>query len=222
MRTRADLGQFEVLCVIINFGLGSKVLHIARENGVPGGTVFLGRGTVRNRILELLELHDVRKEIIVMITEQSCGDQALQQIHERLKLHKPNRGIAFTMPLAAFLGSGDYEFECDFESGGAPQTMYNAIFTIVDKGRGESVMTAANKAGAQGGTIINARGAGAHETSKVFKMDIEPEKEVVLILARCHLTEGIVRTIRDDLNLAQPGNGIIFVQDVRETYGIHE
>ncbi len=222
MRTRQDVACYEILCVIVNFGLGSRVLHIARENGVPGGTVFLGKGTVRHRILELLELQDIRKEIVIMVTEKTGGDQALQEIHRRLKLHKPNRGIAFTMPLAAFLGSGDYEFECDFESGGASQAMYNAIFTVVDKGNAEAVMEAARKAGAQGGTIINARGAGAHETSTVFHMDIEPEKEIVLILAQCHLTDGIVRNIRDDLKLDQPGNGIIFVQEVQETFGIHE
>ena len=35
--------------------------------------------------------------------------------------------------------------------------MYKAIFTVVDRGKGENVMDAAKSAGARGGTIINAK-----------------------------------------------------------------
>jgi len=143
-------------------------------------------------------------------------------MQKKLKFHKPNHGIAFSMPLHTFLGSGDYEFDCDFEAGGVTDTMYHSIFTVVDKGKGELVMESANKAGAKGGTIINARGAGIHEKSTLFKMDIEPEKEVVLILAECHLTKAIVTTIKEDLEIDKPGNGIIFVQNVAETYGVRK
>ena len=51
-------------------------------------------------------------------------------------------------------------------------------------------------------------------------MEIEPEKEVVLILTREESTAGIVRAVRDNLKIDEPGTGIIFVQTVSETYGI--
>ncbi len=221
MRTSVDMERFELIYVIVNFGAGSKVLHIARDCGVSGGTILLGKGTVPgNFLLDFFELRDVRKEILLMITEKSIGEKALSAMQTKLKFHKPNHGIAFTMPLRVFLGSGDCEFDCDFQAGGAEDTMYHSIFTIVDKGRGELVMDAGYKVGAKGGTIINARGAGIHEKSTLFHMDIEPEKEVVLILSECHRTQTIVTAIRKDLAIDEPGNGVIFVQSVGQTYGI--
>ena len=100
--------------------------------------------------------------------------------------------------------------------------MYNVITVIVDKGRGDDAIEAATKAGSQGGTIINSRGSGIHETSKVFAMEIEPEKEVVIILSKNDKTSDIVGSIREELKLDKPGNGILFVQDINKTYGLYE
>lgn len=99
---------------------------------------------------------------------------------------------------------------------------YQAIYTIVDKGKAEWVIEAAAKGGASGGTVINARGSGIHETEKIFQMAIEPEKELVLILAKCNLVEGICQNIREELHIDDPGKGIIFVQDVRSAFGLFE
>ena len=100
--------------------------------------------------------------------------------------------------------------------------MYNSITIIVDKGRAEDVIDAATKAGSLGGTIINARGSGIHETSKVFAMEIEPEKEVILILSKTEQTEQIVESISKEIKINEPGNGIIYVQDINKTYGLYE
>lgn len=97
---------------------------------------------------------------------------------------------------------------------------YEAIFTIVNRGRGQEVMDAAQQAGARGGTIINARGSGIHETSTIFKMEIEPEKEVVLILCPTENYLAIVEKIRSDLNIDEPGGGIIFTQSVSSSFGL--
>ena len=99
--------------------------------------------------------------------------------------------------------------------------MYNSIFVIVYKGNAELVIEAANKAGSKGGTIINARGSGTHETTKVFAMDIEPEKEIVLILSEVESTQKIVDAINLELKIEEPGNGIVIVQNVSKTYGIY-
>lgn len=98
--------------------------------------------------------------------------------------------------------------------------MYRAVFVIVDKGKGETVMDVAREAGARGGTIVNARGSGIHETAVFLNMEIEPEKEIVLMLTPVDLTERIVTAVREGLRIDEPGNGIIWVQPVNETYGI--
>ena len=100
--------------------------------------------------------------------------------------------------------------------------MYNVITIIVNKGKGEDVIEAAVKAGSLGGTIINGRGSGIHETSKLFNMEIEPEKENVIIISRQEKTDAIVESIKEHVEIEKPGNGIIFVQEVSSVYGLFE
>ena len=212
--------QYELICVIVNHGLGSKALSAAKKAGVAGGTIMLGRGTADNRWLKLLELTDIRKEVVLMVCEESVGERALAEIDRVVKFSRPKHGIAFTMPVGAFIGSGDtYDYKFSVQNGGG-DSMYRAVFVIVDKGKGETVMDVAREAGARGGTIVNARGSGIHETAVFLNMEIEPEKEIVLMLTPVDLTERIVTAVREGLRIDEPGNGIIWVQPVNETYGI--
>ena len=99
--------------------------------------------------------------------------------------------------------------------------MHQAIYVIVEKGNGEAVIEAAVKAGSTGGTIMNARGSGIHETSRLFAMEIEPEKEVVLIISEAGKTEAIAASIREAMEIDKPGKGIMYIQDVSNIYGLH-
>ena len=40
-------------------------------------------------------------------------------------------------------------------------------------------------------------------------MDVEPEKEIVMIVSKEDITQGIVRSIREKLEIDKPGHGII-------------
>jgi nitrogen regulatory protein PII len=226
MPSNTDMVDLELVCIIVNFGLGSKIMQKAKKEGISGGTVFLGKGTIKNRLLELLALTDVRKEIILMGSDKATVSQALEKLDEKFKFSKPNHGIAFTTSISQIFGARNFKSDQisdhTIESRGADKKMYHAIMVIVEKGHAEDVIDAATEAGSKGGTIINARGSGIHETSKLFSMDIEPEKEIVLILSERNSTDAIVSSIRKALKIDEPGNGIIFVQDINCTYGLYE
>ncbi|UOQ84527.1 P-II family nitrogen regulator [Gracilibacillus salinarum] len=213
--------HFEIIYVIVKFGLGSKILKEAKKCGVSGGTLFIGRGTISNRILNLLSITDMRKEIVMMISNQKTTKKAMEHLNKVFRFDKPNHGIVFTTSLTSLMGTRSCQIEDDEERGDG-EIMYQNIIVIVDKGNAEDVIKAAQKAGSKGGTIINARGSGIHETDKLFSMDIEPEKEIVMILSDEDYTEPICNKIRAELKIDEPGNGIIFVQDVNRTYGIYE
>lgn len=210
----------EAFCVVVNHGIASKVMKYARKLGIPGGTIFLGLGTNRhNRLLNLLDLTDTRKEVLLMLMRDDEIDSVFEPIAQKFKFYQPNHGIAFTMPVHHIIGSQMY-VECQMKEE-VKESMYQAIFTIVEKGKAEDVITAATHVGSLGGTIINARGSGIHETTKLFNMDISPEKEIVLILAKVNEVERITNTIVDELGINEPGKGIIFVQDVSRTVGLY-
>lgn len=209
----------ERICFIVDIGMSSKIIRAAKVHKLYGATIMLGKGTASHGILHRLGLADVRKGIIWMVADKKSAKEALEAISREFELWKPNHGIAFTTSVC--FASGSHMIHCDISNEeGEGSNMYHAINVIVEKGRAEEVIDAATKAGSKGGTIINARGSGIHETSKLFTMEIEPEKEIVLILSEVEATEKIVESIRRDLQLDEPGNGILFIQNVNQTYGI--
>ena len=221
MNSNAGMPGFELIYVIVNYGMGSKVLHLAKESGVRGGTIFLGKGTTNNTILSYLSLYDQRKEVVLMGADSKVTDYALEKLNEKFKFEKPNHGILWTTELIRIIGT-KHQLDGSQEKRGEMSMRYQMIITIVSKGKAEEVIDAATKAGSKGGTIINARGSGVHETGRLFNIEIEPEKEIVMILAKEELTEVVVEAIGKALEIEKPGNGIIFVQDVIRTYGIRE
>ncbi|EDP67428.1 hypothetical protein CAT7_01275 [Carnobacterium sp. AT7] len=212
--------DYDLLFLVVNKGVGSRALQIAKKTGVSGGTVFRGLGTASNSALKFFGLEEVRKEILMMAARKDTAEEALEALTEKLQLKKRNRGIAFTIPLANLLGNRNCVYNQDAHGRKVEDNMHQAIFTIVDRGQAEEVIDAAVAAGSQGGTVINARGSGSHETSRLFSMDIEPEKEVVMILTEQHTTDAVVASISNALKIEQPGNGVLFTVDVTNTRGL--
>jgi len=222
MEQYSETAGFDLIYVITNCGTGSRVLQLAKRSGISGGAIFFGKGTVSNRVLKMLALSEVRKEIVLMMAKKSEGSNFLKKLNKEYKLYRPDHGIAYSVPIAGIFGSRTCNFNITDEFGGMENTMYQSLIIIVDKGKGEAVVEAAAKAGAKGATIINARGSGIHETGKLFAMEIEPEKEIVLMITKSEQTGKIVASIKNNFQIDKPGNGIIFVQNVDETYGLVE
>jgi nitrogen regulatory protein PII len=213
--------QLALSVVVVNSGNGSKVLKEAKKIGVAGGTIFLGRGTVKNHILEILGLDEVKKEIVLMISEDKLEDKIHEVLTEKFHLNKPNHGIIFSSPVKKVLGVKSYGgSNFNPRTGGKENMEYEVIFTIVERGLGEEVVDAATSAGSRGATIINARGSGIHENTMFFSMNIEPEKEVVMIIIEKEKSDIIIKSIKETMDIDEPGKGIIFVMDVNKTSGL--
>lgn len=211
--------KIDLLCVIAHYGHARKMIRFAQDQGCMGATVCYGMGTApQKKWAALLDLTDARKEIILMMLDADQAEVIGDRIAAKFKLHKPNHGIAFIMPITQTLGSHFYshqKLENEVE-----KPMVQSIFVIVEKGQAEDVVQAATEAGARGGTVINARGSGVHETSKIFNIDITPEKEIVIILAENDLVGKINERLVETFKINEPGKGIIFVQDVKKVYGL--
>ena len=214
------MAGFCLICCVVNMGDADRVLKAAKKYGIKGATTSIGRGTISNRLMNFLAINEERKEIISMVVESELAGEAIKGISEEMHFEKPHHGIAFSYCVSEFIGSKNDICIPEKTSGG--KGMYKVIFVVVEKGRAEEVIEAANKAGSRGGTIINARGAGVHEVQKFFALEIEPEKEEVFIITKTENKEKIVDSIREHLKIDEPGNGILYVLDVNEVYGLYK
>lgn len=212
----------ELITVIVNQGWGSRILKSAKKSGAKGGTIILGKGTVRSKFFDFIGLNELHKEVLYLIAEKNEAFRILAELNQEFEFAKRGHGIAYSTSVCQIVGSKNVVCANLDEEGEREQLNYQVITIIVDKGRAELAIEAAEAAGSKGGTILNARGAGIHEVSRVFAMDVEPEKEVVLILSEASSTDAIIESINRKLNIGEPGNGIIFVQNANKTYGIFQ
>jgi nitrogen regulatory protein PII len=212
--------SLDLLVVIVDRGKGSRVLKLARQNGVTGGTIMLGHGTFRSKNALYIDDINVRKDVVLMLSDQKIAEKAIRNIDQEMDLIQPNHGIGFMLSVHDLLGTFMCRKEQDQAMKGDKAAMMQAIFTIVNKGLAETVVKAAESAGSRGATVINARGAGVHETARLFSMDIEPEKEIVLILVNDTVCQPVVHAIREAAELDQPGKGLLFTVDIRESCGL--
>lgn len=99
---------------------------------------------------------------------------------------------------------------------------FECIFTIVDGGYSDVVVEAANKAGAKGATIINARGSVTNEPNKFFKLNIQPDKQIIMILSKQEKTKEIVESISKAAGMNTKSHALSFVLPVEEAIGMAE
>ena len=97
---------------------------------------------------------------------------------------------------------------------------YEMIFCIVNTGFSDVVMSAAREYGAKGGTVFTARGTANQEAETFFKISIQPEKEVVMILVPAELCDDILHALYKQVGLNTPGQGIAFTMPVDSAVGL--
>ncbi|MGI6160713.1 MAG: P-II family nitrogen regulator [Christensenellales bacterium] len=215
-------GSFNPLlfCCILDCGKGTKMFKLSKELGGLEGTIFMGRGTVRDEWLNILGVVETRREIFLTIIDEKIEDTFYQKASEKFALGKRHHGIAFSLPLKYFIKGSSGKAGSGYVKEGKNNMDYQAIFIVADKNRLDDILEAAEAAGSTGGTVIHGRGAGCQEKAKLFNIEIEPEKNIVLILAEVSKADAIVASVSERLNIKEPNSGIIFVLDVSRTLGL--
>ncbi len=99
---------------------------------------------------------------------------------------------------------------------------YKCIFAVVNNGFAEEAMEAAKACGAKGGTILHGRGTISKEAESVFNITIQPDKEIVMILAKSDQIDAILKGLYNAIGTATKAQGIVFAIPVDETVGIDE
>ena len=99
---------------------------------------------------------------------------------------------------------------------------YEAVFCIINAGFSDDVMFAARKAGATGGTIIKGRGTAPLDAEQLFKITVQPEKEIVMLLVPEDIKDNVLRELYHSVGLGNAGQGIIFSLPVDRALGLSD
>ena len=99
---------------------------------------------------------------------------------------------------------------------------FKLIVALVDDHQTESVVHAAREAGATGSTVVtSARGTGLHPAKTFLGLDLEGQRDVILLLVEGHLSRNMLESIAKVCNFDdKPGSGIAFQIDIEDAVGL--
>lgn len=198
---------YSLLMCFVPHDSGELITHAAANAGAGGGTVVMGRSFASNSILQALALGDTTKDIVNILVDAEIKDKIIRAVISASETKRKGFGVLISVDSTHFIKTGSVAGGDDYMPG---NTTHQMITVIANKGYADDIMAAARKAGAGGGTVINARGTAKPGDAKFFGMEIVPEKEMLVIVTKTEQAGAILDAISTLPCLAKPGSGIAF------------
>lgn len=99
---------------------------------------------------------------------------------------------------------------------------FKLIVTLVDDHHTETVVRTAREGGATGSTVVtSARGTGLRPAKTFLGLDLEGQRDVILLLVEEHLSRHILESIGNVCHFDEKlGSGIAFQVDIEDAVGL--
>lgn len=222
--------EYRLLTVITTPKQADKAIRLFARGQVPLQYQFMAHGTAPTAMMEMLGLGSREKTVLLSMMPKSYADAMLRRLTVDLGLIATNSGIAFTIPvsggsnviikmiesLGAQGGRGSMERDViDMSTQNC-----SLILAIINQGFSEEVMNAARSVGARGGTVFPARRLVNEETMKFWGISIQPEKEIVLIVAQQPYKKAIMQAIGEVCGFHSDAHGLVISLPVDEAIGL--
>jgi len=205
--------KYKLIVSVVPHDKGELITKAATDAGSTGGTVLMGRGISGNSFVTALGLGETSQDVVYILTDYEQKENISKSIKKAVENEKHNFGEIFTVNTNIFLKNGNV---AEGENKMAEEKSLELITVILNKGYADDAMAAARKAGAGGGTVINARGTAKESDAKFFGMQIVPEKEMLLIVVESDKKNNVLNEIKTLPCLAEPGSGIAFCSEVED------
>ncbi|MGI9416745.1 MAG: P-II family nitrogen regulator [Geminicoccaceae bacterium] len=98
---------------------------------------------------------------------------------------------------------------------------FKLIVALVNDEETDLVLKTAREAGATGSTVITSgRGEGLTPAKTFFGLDLESQRDLILLLVEGHLSREILERIAEAGKFEHPGTGVAFQIDIEDAVGL--
>lgn len=222
----ASAARIKLIIAITRRGTGNKIVDFCKQNQLHYDFICLGMGTATSEMLDYLGLEDTKKDIVISMAPAIKIPAILKGITKKFRLDKPGNGIVFTIPLSS-ISARVPQILCkeEFLKGNEGIVLENSkqfelILSIVAHGTTDIVMEAAKSAGATGGTLLHARRVGFEDMENLFGFTIQPEKDVLAILAEHGTHTAIMKKIMEVAGINTESRALVMSLPVDEIMGL--
>lgn len=209
--------MIKLLIVISN---DNKLNVVLKHHKLNFNIITYGSGTASKSLLTYFGLDEVRKNVYFSLIPSYLEEKILTELKNKLNLNKIGQGIGFTISLKSsnkFIKDILDKKEIVMEN----SNNYELIVTIVKEGYSESVMNAAKRVGATGGTVIYGRSLGSSRTI-LANLQVEPEKDVVLNIVKKEIKNKVMESINKETGIKSDANGILLSLPIDNVIGLND
>lgn len=220
---------FQVLAVITVPKLAEKTAKMFKKEKLPLQYRFNAEGTASSEIMDILGIGSTDKCVLATFLPKHMSGTILGKLHTELKLDTVNSGIAFTIPLSGANSlilrmlqnaEGKNNIKVGKDDSNMSGSKHALIAAIVNISFSTAVMEAAKSAGARGGTVVHSRFIETDEAASVFGIDVQDEKEIVMIIADAQDKIAIMQAIGEKCGMHSEAKGVVISMPIDSVIGL--
>lgn len=217
------MGGAVLMITITDRSRGEAFANWYQSQGIPLVLTALGHGTATTEVLDYLGLEATEKAVLFCVAARS--PRLVRRAAKDLWLDVPGRGVLMTVPISSIGGvsAKDYLLQGqEAEEIMEKKQTHELVVAIARQGHTDQVMNAARSAGATGGTVVHAKGAGTELAKKFFGVSIASERELVFILAKEENRKEIMKAIMTQAGMKSDAEAIVFSMPVSDIAGLRQ
>ena len=214
------------MVTIIDRNQSRKFLSFYRNYGISVVLSTLGHGTAASNVLNYFSLEATQKAVLCAVVTDTVWNAVKKGLETIMQIDIPGTGVAFVVPVSSVGGKRQLQFITSGmpftkgEESVLKDTKYELLVVVANQGYTETIMEAARRGRAAGGTMIHAKGTGMEGAEKFLGVSLAAEKELIFIVVRREQKNEVMSAIMEDAGIETRAGAIVFSVPVTSTAGL--
>ena len=214
------------MVTIIDRNQSRKFLSFYRNYGISVVLSTLGHGTAASNVLNYFSLEATQKAVLCAVVTDTVWNAVKKGLETIMQIAIPGTGVAFVVPVSSVGGKRQLQFITSGmpftkgEESVLKDTKYELLVVVANQGYTETIMEAARRGKAAGGTMIHAKGTGMEGAEKFLGVSLAAEKELIFIVVRREQKNEVMSAIMEDAGIETRAGAIVFSVPVTSTAGL--
>lgn len=214
------------MVTIIDRNQSRKFLSFYRNYGISVVLSTLGHGTAASNVLNYFSLEATQKAVLCAVVTDTVWNAVKKGLETIMQIDIPGTGVAFVVPVSSVCGKRQLQFITSGmpftkgEESVLKDTKYELLVVVTNQGYTETIMEAARRGKAAGGTMIHAKGTGMEGAEKFLGVSLAAEKELIFIVVRREQKNEVMSAIMEDAGIETRAGAIVFSVPVTSTAGL--
>ena len=195
------------MVTIIDRNQSRKFLSFYRNYGISVVLSTLGHGTAASNVLNYFSLEATQKAVLCAVVTDTVWNAVKKGLETIMQIDIPGTGVAFVVPVSSVGGKRQLQFITSGmpftkgEESVLKDTKYELLVVVANQGYTETIMEAARRGKAAGGTMIHAKGTGMEGAEKFLGVSLAAEKELIFIVVRREQKNEVMSAIMEDAGI---------------------